>query len=217
MQRPAWWIALCYTGGLLAGRYLPIPLETAAFGLLFSVLFVLKGLRTPGRSYALVVPVTLSVFGAGVLWYIVQVRVVPETDIRRHADGPERIIVEGRIDRDPDVRDGHTIVTFTADSARYISSASNALVRGRVQVRIRAGLSTGAYGDRAQATGWLLRPSSARNPGGFDALAFYESQGIHVLMSIQDSMSYRVLERGGLRFCFILRLSCLLETTSSIR
>lgn len=195
MKRPVLLIALCYTGGLLADHYAPVPIAGAVIGVSIAILLVLCSLRTPGRSYALIVPVSLSVFGAGILWHIVQVRVVPETDLRWYTDGAERIVVEGIIDRDPDIRDGYTLVSINADSARFASSQGKARATGRVLARLYIPCDPGAYGDRAAVAGWLRSPSPARNPGGFDAWTFYTSQGIYGLLSVHDSLSYRILSR----------------------
>ena len=225
MQRPALFIALCYVIGILLGHRLAVS----------PVLFALCSMAVIAAGYALYrtggndsLPLrfcmALCLVFAGAFWYTVQMRVVPENDIRRFSDQRQRHSLTGTIVRTPEARSRFTVVTLEADSislgvagrapgesrgrspavGRFPADRTGSVpatgrfspVTGRLQVRLTNGIDPGRYGDRVLVTGRLRRPQPARNPGGFDARTYYESRGIHALVSVRDPAGYRVTQRN---------------------
>ena len=195
MKRPMSLIAMCYLGGLLLGHYALVPADVLGVGTLIALLLSLWYLWHPSRSLVTPLLTSLSVCGAGALWYNVQVRVLPETSLHWYTGGPERLTVTGIVDHDPETRPDYTLVSLAADSVRFSSSPQWAVATGRLLIRLRAKTDCGAFGDRVQVFGWLRSPAPARNPGGFDAEGFYTRQGVYGLMSVQDTLSYHIRAR----------------------
>lgn len=189
MKRPMSLIAICYVAGLLLGHYALIPTGFLGIGTLFALILSLWHLRHASRSTLNPLLTSLSVCGAGAIWYNVQDRVLPATSLHWYADGPSRVSLTGIIDRDPESSHDYTLVSIAADSL-YIASAKWVSTTGRLLIRVRTKIDTGTYGDRVQVFGWLRSPGPARKLGGFDAQAFYAGQGIFGVMNVNDSLSY---------------------------
>ncbi|MDD9948004.1 MAG: DNA internalization-related competence protein ComEC/Rec2 [candidate division Zixibacteria bacterium] len=211
MQRPALFIAVCFVIGILMGHRVDVSPVLFALGATAAIVMGYALYRTRGNdALALRACMALGLVFAGAFWYAVHVRVVPANDIRRFCDQRQRHVLTGTIVRSPDARARFTLVTVDVDSISLgvvgwaswespgMSTATDraAPVSGRLQVRLNSGIDSGRYGDRVLVSGRLRSPQPARNPGGFDALTYYASRGVHVLMSVRDARSYRVTLRN---------------------
>lgn len=192
MPCPALAVALCYLCGLVAAHYLPLPLEALLAGALVCLSLSIV-VRRAAPPWLPPVCVCLGLLAAGALWYTIRTHVVPASHISRYGDRDDPVTIEGTVAADPDIRTDYTLVPLQVQ--RILTEADSIRATGRVLIRLDPRIAPGQAGDRARAAGRLRRPSPARNPGGFDAQAFYTQRGIHGLMSIRQPGGYAVVAR----------------------
>ncbi len=65
-------------------------------------------------------------------------------------------------------------------------------VAGRLRMIVRAAAPWLQVGDRVTVTGWLERPTSARNPGGWDMRQLLASRGIHGMLMVDSAQGVTV-------------------------
>lgn len=194
MRRPALTVVLVFLCGLLADHYLTLPLfPLLAGGLLSGTLAVWLGRRHSTLPRVIALCACLSLLSASAFWYTVRTGVASRHHLSRVCDLPEPITIAGTVAADPDCRERYTLVTVEASQA--VIGGHPVRLTGRLLVRLGAPRTSCAYGDRVRVTGRLRRPDPARNPGGFDARAFYEQHGIAGLMSVRDPARLTILSR----------------------
>ncbi|MGQ0793720.1 MAG: ComEC/Rec2 family competence protein [Deltaproteobacteria bacterium] len=104
-------------------------------------------------------------------------RELPPNHVSRHAG--RELNLDGTLYKSPEQRERGTRLFLEAQ--RVFIAGAESPVRGRAIITTEEPVVGLAYGERIRVIGLKLRPvGSFKNPGSFDARAFYERQGIRV-------------------------------------
>lgn len=201
---PALGAATLFACGILLARCVSLPIGVwIAFALLFLLVAFLSfslsepdgQARIPSRRLVIVVLLVVAL-GA--------VRVAVEDDAQIEIPLEvlsEHVTVSGTVL--DSYRESGTRTRFIVRADSLIASVCSlpldgmrflvTLTRQRKDSVVRA-LS---YGQRVQLTGTAYRPPAERNPGEFNARAYYDAQGISYLMRVRGHSNLRHLEGVG--------------------
>lgn len=182
--------------GIILGKYAHVATWlsiTAAVLLLVLCSFMLFRSRYRERSYLLPLLILLLIL-VGAAKYRFDASSTPPL--------PESLLnnqvtVIGTILESSATRENRTrflvqVETMHASLVR-LSAAANVLVTVMRQRQDSIDISF-RYGNRIHLTGTLYRPSPERNPGEFNARAYYEAQGISLLMRVRGYRNVAVLD-----------------------
>ena len=190
--QPAVKILIPFIAGLLCAFFLHLPWLPAA-----AVLAILlppalwAHRRQRHRPFAALA--AIAFFCAGWLRFALSLQLVPPDDMRRMADWPDPLTLEGTIAAPVEGRDGRQIFTLQVDS--LWTEERGFSVCGRCRVVLYDSLLSLRQGDRIAAKGMLRRPAAAHNPGDFDFRAWLAGQNIHTQLSVAAAARVLVLAR----------------------
>lgn len=201
---PALVAAVLFSAGILLGRstQMPVWLLLAASCMLF-VLVLLLLLAGNKRSHAHVaLLLTLLAVSLGAIKIRIddaEADVLPADIIKRPVTATGTIL-------DPYMPVGNrSQFLFALDelsSDRHSGIRAGATVLVTVTRQKKDTVSTPfRYGDRVRLNGQMYRPTAERNPGEFNARAYYEAQGISYLMRVRGHSNVTIVDstfRGDL-------------------
>lgn len=152
-------------------------------------------------------------------------RASEENTLIAHADG--RLVhlggvVSSEVETHPE-RFGRPSSSFVLDAQRLWPSpdAEPLRVRGLVRVHVVSPPVEWSYGDTGVFKGRLERLPPSRNPGGFDARAYWAPKGVHVSLSVAGLRSQERLGTGGgnplVRGALSIRRACAAAFDASFR
>lgn len=189
MRRPIVILAAAFAAGIALARGLPLAAEgwllagTLALGAAVLLLVL-------GREAA--IPLTAAVACAGALLYFHDARPPPD-DPFLNLDG-RRVTLTGVVARPPGRRPERLRVVVAVETLRTEEGVRPA--RGRVLVSLRPSGEVPRYGDRIRASGRLVRPPDAGNPGEFSYRDYLTAQGIRATLVLRGGGEMRILARG---------------------
>ena len=181
-QFPALKAATFVCLGILADRHLEVPWIPAAAAYILLILLACL-IRAP-RKKGFLLCICLVLLGA--LRHGQATRMLPANHVSRFLDGDNFVLVRAMLIRDPETRPDRTMMILETDSLSIRDTTI--AVCGKVQVsanrKYRAMLDSLLYGDVIRVSGFLEKPSGARNPGGFDYRAYLERNGIYGILRL---------------------------------
>lgn len=190
--QPAVKILIPFIAGLLCAFFLPIPWPWAAAALAILLLPALAAHHWQ-RHRLFAVIATAAFFCAGSLRFALNLQLIPPDDMRRMADWPDPLTLEGTIAAPVELRDGRQIFALKVDS--LWTEERGFAVRGRCRVVLYDTLLRLRQGDRIAAKGMLRRPTGAHNPGDFDFRAWLAGQKIYTQLSVSATARVLLLAR----------------------
>ncbi|HNS72318.1 MAG TPA: DNA internalization-related competence protein ComEC/Rec2 [bacterium] len=189
--KPAVKILLPFMAGIACARQFSLawPWPAAAAALLLLLAFIVRRRASCLFSFAALA----AFFCAGWLRLALVEQVVPPDDIRRMADWPAPLSLEGVISAPVEERTDRSIFRLTVDS--LWSEERGFAARGHARVIWYDTLTTLRQGDRVVVKGMLRSPGGAHNPGDFDYRAWLAARGIHVQLTAAGGSRLLLLER----------------------
>jgi len=187
LKLPAFWSAIFFITGILAGRYLHLS-DLLLFVL--AAVFFAAGLiiyLTARYSFAWIA-VASALFMAGIFRIGLASGDLPSNHISYFNDLGEKVILTGRIAGEPDRRPDKTYLVVNSDSLFYGELRVN--VSGPVMVRLGYHSDYFDISDRIVLRGYLSTPIGSRNPGTFSYREYLLTRGISSFVSIKN--------RGGI-------------------
>jgi competence protein ComEC len=192
-KRPALIALIFYIAGIFIPSFIivsyifPLILTLA---LLILLIFAYANKST--QTAAVILAILLTSLG----WYLTQLvsGPFPVNHISNFTNGENRVELVGRVVDEPDYRPEKTYLVIETDSIKLNDIWIPAFGRLRASIRDRFPC---AYSDCLLLKGYLLEPSGARNPGGFDYKAYLKSKEIYATLSVGDSRNLEVLRRGN--------------------
>jgi competence protein ComEC len=190
--KPAVKILLPFMAGIACAGWIPLPWPCPALLLLLLTLAALIAFRRgAGRIFAVL---TLSAFFcAGWLRLAFALQSVPPDDIRRMADLPAPVSLEGIISGPVEERNERQIFRLAVDS--LWTEEGGFAAHGRTRIIYYDSLLQLRQGDMLVVKGMLRRPAGANNPGDFDYRAWLAGQGIHTQLSAAGPARLLLLDR----------------------
>ena len=201
---PAFVVAAILALGIVVGRKAELaPAEWLCC--VAVVLIACSGLFSLSKSNPRVLPflsmsvvALVLVVGAGKYRFDASSnRIIPEAALKR------QLTVVGRIIESVTTMENKTRFLFrleeVRDSAFVLPSQPTVLVTVTRQRKDTADIPF-RYGSKVELRGQLYRPSAERNPGEFNSRAYYEAQGIPLLMRVRGYRSVAILDstiQGG--------------------
>lgn len=190
---PLFWLSLAFLSGIFLGDLLNWPLW--AWMIPVPVCVVVLALRSrlrqriPFPEHPLPVPAALLLLLLALGGARYQLAHPPLTtrDIGWYRDQPGKYIVHGHLVKPPDRRDGYTLLTIEAQSARLPGELSHRPVRGLLLASVHG---YARYGDKVRVEGSLQTPGGESNSSYREYL---RRRGIHVYM---PSAQVQVLRHG---------------------
>lgn len=206
-RHPAVAIAVALGCGIAFDHLWPAPLGAwlLASTVLALAWFVLARLRIAPASAGLLLVCVACLGGARhhLCW-----STAAHNDLSLFAsDEPRLVRVSGTLLERPDIisREAgnkrsawpHPDASTATLAVRRLSGGGDDLaVSGRALIHINGHLVHCDVGDDVEVCGWLSSFSPAKNPGGFDAAAFYQAQGIRCMLRADHPDAVRLLRAG---------------------
>ncbi|MBV1769560.1 MAG: DUF4131 domain-containing protein, partial [Candidatus Desulforudis sp.] len=127
--------------------------------------------------------------------------ITAQLDLRAAVSPLERwvgqpVVVEGMVDRDPEVRDDRAMYTLTVEKAT-IGSETLDSSGGRLLVTHYQPDAVYGYGDVLEVRGLLQMPADPGNPGAFNYRAYLERQGISLVVMVNGDQALVKTGVGG--------------------
>ena len=191
MHMPIISLTLAYCSGLLLGHgflYFPYSIIVLA-AIVFLILAVMTGRERFPRSrfFLIIIP---GIIGAAAYLYSAAwlpsnhyVRIVPDDKSLHEMTGT----ISSPLDRDPDR------TAFVME----LSDIDGAQVTGKIQVSVRAGLTSIGYGDIIRVSGKMFEPRGFNNPRGFNYAAYLAQSGIYRMVSVKGGELVRIVGTGS--------------------
>jgi len=190
--KPAVKILLPFIAGIACARIAGGPWILPALALALLLPLALIALRHR-REQLFTVVVVLACFSAGGLRLMLALQLVAQDDVRRMADWPAPVSLEGTISAPVERKGDRQLFVLATDS--LWSEERGFAVRGHTRIIFYDTLLTLRQGDRLVAKGMLRSPAGAGNPGGFDYRAWLAAQGIHSQMGVAGPARLLLLAR----------------------
>jgi competence protein ComEC len=169
-------VFLTYTAGLYVGHFrLPLPLHGWVFLLslllgLWLLLVFIK--RNPWSSL-----VSLGLFFVvGILSLQSYLQPVHPPSHLSQFLGPDRVAIEGVVDRPPHMSEGNTQLPIRCRTVALTNHSTP--VKGRLLLFVRGQVGSFRLGDRLRFLARIHAPRGFRNPGGFSYERYLAFQGI---------------------------------------
>ncbi|MBU4533455.1 MAG: DNA internalization-related competence protein ComEC/Rec2 [Firmicutes bacterium] len=190
-SRPLVLFVFLFALGIILAPYITVPVGSTL--LASSVAVVVAGLlyfssHKSTRFLFFVLFVMLGVITA-------------QLDLRAAVSPLERwvgqpVVVEGMVDRDPEVRDDRAMYTLTVEKAT-IGSETLDSSGGRLLVTHYQPDAVYGYGDVLEVRGLLQMPADPGNPGAFNYRAYLERQGISLVVMVNGDQALVKTGVGG--------------------
>ncbi len=202
-------LALAFTAGILADRYLHLWLENSLWmGLAFlSAWAIMRHGRSPGLA---LVYLWASVACSGAAYHHWYRDGVAEDDIGHFAGAEPRVVrLRGEITSEPVVvrqppqtpLQGYPRGDFTTLTLRVTELAQKKQwqpVSGNARLTYSGTKHSGSIGSRVEVAGQMILPAGPANPGEFDYAAYLRDQRIGVLVMVRKTAEgFVVLEPGS--------------------
>lgn len=201
-------IALAATTGIVADRYLQIPLAVSFALTLAGILLWLIFTNTSKRTLALVY-LWASFIGLGAAWHHWHRYHVDPGDLSHSlGDEPQPVRLRGELTTAPIYQSGKadSLRSFaTGSSTRFVLRARQRQdlatrtwsdVTGLVQVTVAGDKRDVTVGDSVELLGRLALPGHPMNPGEFDYGAFLRDQGITTTLIVYAPADVTLIQRG---------------------
>jgi len=187
-RRPALWSAILLGSGIVLARHAALAPGVWAILLVVSLAVLLS----LGRRHSAVLFIAgLSLWVAlGAVRYASETQTLPAHHIANYLPLSQHVEIFGQVVDLPERRDYTTNLVLELKSIKADYQRSQ--VTGRVLVRIYDTTKHFAYGDYLRFSGKLEKPSTARNPGGFNYRLFLENRGIYGLVAVAKNRRVHV-------------------------
>ncbi len=193
MKLPAFWSAIFFITGILAGRYLNLPdLWLFVMALVFFTAGIVIYFSSK-ISYAWIV-VAGALFMAGVFRVGLESGEPASNHISHFNDLGEKVVIIGRISEEPDKRPDKTYLELSADSLIYRDL--HAPISGIIMIRLAYPTGYFNISDRVILRGYLSTPIGARNPGTFSYREYLLTRGIRSFVSIKNRSDIQLISSG---------------------
>ncbi|MFQ6003469.1 MAG: ComEC/Rec2 family competence protein, partial [Candidatus Zixiibacteriota bacterium] len=203
MGRPALHALILFALGILIGNFFNLPTSLLFSILILSLLFcILFLLRKDQRSAN--VFIILSLILTGFFRYELLTRDFPPNHISRFMDLDRSVIITGRIEDEPDVREDKT---FLRVKTQTLSTEKTTIATsGQIILKIKEPTFRFDYADKIKFEGFLYEPSPRRNPGAFDYKNYLSRKRIYGMVSLSkaDKVEITKKEPGNIYFSKIV-------------
>jgi len=196
-RRPACWVVLLLSAGILLAEIVQVPSRFLLGGTVSGIVLALFSRRFPTFHVALCIWCPTIVCLGLMLASNRRSEIAGELLTPRSRG--ERITVEGTIESEPVRKPNRTDLEIQTSTLRIDTVARADERRVLVQVRRRSGRShvdSLAVGDLIRLVGTLEPMPGARNPGEFDYGRFLALNGIRGFVIADDSGGVTILARG---------------------
>ncbi len=190
MNRPLVVLAFFFAAGILAGEAANIQSSTALALAFFSFFTAVTGCILAWKENRRVILILFFLLGM-VLARIEAEKV--ETQLAGYTG--QRVVMTGRVMAEPDVREDK--VFYPMQAQELIKAGERHAVSGTVRLQASEASQVFAYGDVLMASGLLIRPEPAGNPGGFDYRTYLERHGIKVVLLARGQDAVQKTGIGG--------------------
>ena len=190
--RPAVKILLPFLAGITCAHFYSVDWRCAAALTVLSVVLAFwAGWQGAARPFALLI--LIAFFSAGWMRLAFTEQVVAANDVRRMADWPAPVSLEGVITAPVEFRGDRQIFRLTVDS--LWTEEQGFAASGHSRIIYYDSLIALRQGDRLVVKGMLRRPADAHNPGDFDYRAWLAGEGIHTQLTAAGRTQLLLLER----------------------
>ena len=202
MRRPAFYLALAFSGGILLCRAITVESVILVGVLSFAAAFV--GMILPRGRLSTVASLTAALM-AGLFVCSYRERALKFGDLRQiFSDRAVRLSVRGVLMHSPAWRE------TAGDQSHFCCKGTSLLslrevempdvwrpVRGRVRVTFLSGRPIPiSCGDLIQVNGTIRRISKATNPGQFDRRVYWHRRGVDYSLLVKGETGVRLLHSG---------------------
>jgi len=215
MKRPALYIAIAYSLGILSSSYFKFSI---LFALVFTAAFIITALVFSKKNFVSHASLYLGIFFFGIV-HLENSCLLPANHVSNFLeDQPKRILLKGSVANDPEIGKTHykkekTSFTLTVNS---ISRRAGFRLRqgfgGQVNLPYGWQDATGmakvdvysdrrmpiSYGDEIILKGVLQEPHGLRNPGLFDYSKYLKMKNIYAVLKVKGAHSVKIIGRGHL-------------------
>ncbi|HPM43100.1 MAG TPA: ComEC/Rec2 family competence protein, partial [Candidatus Omnitrophota bacterium] len=198
MKRPFLYLFIPFASGIVAARFLPVPLYlAAAFSAIFAVLFFVF-FRSKILSH---LGLYASIFALGAAFYA-NSNILPPDHISRLTKGSAvKTVLRGKVIDDPFIEKafyGKEKQSCTIYVSAYKDEGKWKSARGLVRLEeYSARPAVLQYADMVTAEGFLSSPSGLKNPGLFNYAEYLANKGIYSVLKVKGEVSY--VRDGGAR------------------
>ncbi len=190
--KPAVKILLPFAAGIAWAHWNTLPWRVPAVALLCLLAVALIRWRRPAARL-FTAAILIAFFCAGWLRLALFLQMIPRDDVRRLADWPAPVSLEGTISGPVEWRGDRQLFRLAVDS--LWSEERGFAARGCTRITWYDTLLALRQGDRLVAKGMLRTPAGAGNPGAFDYHAWLASQGIHTQLTVAGPTRLLLLDR----------------------
>lgn len=197
MRRPALYVLILFTLGIILGNLFNLPLRLLfsllSLTLLFSLITLIRK-DIPGSYFILV----LSILLAGFLRYELSTRDFPTNHISKFLNSESKVIIEGKVADDPDIRADKTFLVV--ETEKIFIKERPRFTTGRIILKVKEPTYRFNYGDEIKVSGYLNEPSSQRNPGAFDYRKYLNRKNIYGMVTLSKAEGVEILGKseGGI-------------------
>jgi competence protein ComEC len=197
MRRPAFYVLILFTLGIILGSISDLPLPLLFTLLSLAIVFGLITLVRKDNSGANFF-LTLSIILAGVFRYELSTRDFPSNHISKYLNLDSKVTIEGKVADDPDVRADKTFLIIETEKI-LVKDRSNTTT-GRIILKVKEPTFRFDYGDEIKVIGYLNEPSSRRNPGAFDYKRYLNRRNIYGMVTLSQAEGVKILGKseGGI-------------------
>jgi competence protein ComEC len=190
MRRPALYALACFTCGVILGDLFDLPLRLLLSFLLLTLCFACIFLVKRDKiSTSLFLAIALLL--AGFYRHETATRRLPSNHVSNFLNPESTVLITGKVAREPDVREDKTFVTLETEALREGQRAHT--VRGLIILKIKEPTFRFDYADRIKFRGYLMEPTSKRNPGAFDYRRYLNRKGIWGIVTLSRADQVEIL------------------------
>lgn len=196
MEKPALKAAAAFSIGILISHFTHITPSYIGIILIGScVVYLIAGIATKRRTPQWVLEGTTLIIigGAGILWYGVRTNIFSENHIRNFGSPPDIVGIVSQIIKEPDVREGHTILECRVESLFIGVSSKPVHTVGKIRINVKYPTEEFEYGDIIESYGKLWFHEFPRNHGSFDYGAWLKQSDIYAQMNVYAPQEIRVV------------------------
>ncbi|NQT46735.1 MAG: DNA internalization-related competence protein ComEC/Rec2 [Candidatus Omnitrophica bacterium] len=190
------------------GNFIHIPFFYIWIAAVIFLIFAARTEKT--RRFLFLFGIAVILTGAA---YITDAAKIAPGDIASISTGrPEKILLKGFVASDPaedTTHYGQGVLKFISDAQNVKRGDEWYEVGGLVEVTIYEPREAIHYGDTIALEGEIDRPSSARNPGGFDRADYLAGKGVYSIFRSGEQDAAIILKRGAgnpfIRFAYCIK------------
>ncbi len=193
--KPVLKVLIIYICGLILGKYFDFPAPLILFICIFPLIvaFILW-YTDKGHHHVKEGCLAVSLIFIAIVHYELATGYYPSNHISNFTNQNESIAISGIIVKFPEPRLKKISLTMAVNDIFMNHEVVSA--QGKILVNVPKFASMFQYGDEILVRGMLRKPRDRRNPGEFDSQAFFQSQNIFGILSVDKKAEIKKISSG---------------------